>query len=156
VLVDGKALDSVGRTPLSLRDRRVFAGLEPKDVKRVRVKAGGKTALLERSGDSEWKLVEPTKGAARAPKVEDLLYTLRSLKWEEIAADKVDVPARWGFDAPTFEVTLFKGDGGEIGMLVLGKRDGERYFARTAGSPVFAIPARAVGELPKVPDDFRG
>jgi hypothetical protein len=156
VLVDGKALDSVGRTALQLQDRRVFAALETKDVKRVRVKAAGQTAVLERSGDREWKLVEPTKGAARSAKVEDILYTLRSLKWEEIAAEKVEEPARWGFDAPTFEVTLLKDNGGEIGTLVLGKRDGERYFARTASSPVYTIPARAVGELPKVPDDFKG
>jgi len=156
VLVDGKALESLGRTASSLRDRRVFAGLEPKDVARVRVKAGGQSALLERSGDTEWKLVEPTKGTARSPKVEDILYTLRSLKWDEIAADKADTPARWGFDAPTFEVTLLKRDGGEIGTLVLGKREGERYFARTAASPVYAISARAVGDLPKVPDDFKG
>ena len=156
VLVDGKAIESVGRTALTLRDRRVFAGLEPKDVKRVRVKAGGQSAVLERSGDTEWKLVEPSKGAARSPKVEDLLYTLRSLKWDEIAADKADAPARWGLDAPTFEVTLLKGDGGTIGTLVLGKREGDRYFARAGDSPVYAIPARAVGEVPKVPDDFKG
>ncbi len=156
VLVEGKAIEGLGRTALDLRDRRLFAGLEPKDVKRVRVKAGGQAAVLERSGDTDWKLVEPTKGAARATKVEDILYTLRSLKWEEIVAAKPDAPARWGFDAPTFEVTLLKADGGEIGTLVLGKREGDRYFVRTATSPVYAIPARALGELPKVPDDFKG
>lgn len=156
VLVDGTALESLGRTALQLRDRRIFTTLEPKDIKRVRVKAGGQTALLERSGDSEWKLVEPTKGAARSTKVEDLLYMLRGLKWEEIAADRADAPARWGFDAPTFEVTLLKGDGGELGTLVLGKREGERYFGRTATSPIYAIPARGVGELPKIPDDLKG
>jgi hypothetical protein len=43
-----------------------------------------------------------------------------------------------------------------MGTLVVGKRDGERYFARTAGGPVYAIAARALGELPKVPDDFKG
>jgi hypothetical protein len=156
VLVDGKAIDSLGRTALELRDRRVFIGLEPKDVKRVRVKAGGQTAVLERSGDREWKVVEPAKGAARSTKVEDLLYMLRGLKWDEIAAEKADPPAPWGFDAPTFEVTLLKADGGELGTLVLGKREGERYFARTADSPVYTIAARSVGALPKVPDDFKG
>jgi hypothetical protein len=156
VLVDGKAIENVGRTPLQLRDRRVFAGLEPKDVKRLRVKAGGQIAVLERSGDTEWKLVEPTKGAAKSSKVEDLLYTLRGLKWDDIAADKPETPARWGLDAPAFEVTLLKADGGELGTLVVGKRDGERYFARTAGGHVYTIAAGALGELPKVPDDFKG
>ena len=156
VLVDGKALESFSKTALDLRDRRMFIGLEPKDVKRVRVKAGGQTVVAERSGDTEWKLVEPAKGAAKSTKVEDILYMLRGLKWDEIAADKADAPARWGFDAPTLEVTLLKADGGELGTLVLGKREGERYFARTASSPVYTIAARSVGELPKVPDDFKG
>jgi hypothetical protein len=156
VLVDGKALANVGRTALELRDRRVFADLQPKDVKRVRVKANGQTAVLERSGESEWKLVEPTKGAARSTKVEDVLYTLRALKWDEIVAAKGETPGRWGLDAPTLEVTLFKADGGEIGTLVLGKREGERYFARTASSPVYAVSARQMGDVPKVPDDFKG
>jgi len=156
VLVDGKALDNLGRTALQLRDHRLFAGLELKDVKRVRLRAGGQTAVVERSGDTEWKLVEPARGPARSTKVDDLLYVLRGLKWDEIAADKPDTPARWGFDAPTFEVTLFKGDGGEIGTLVLGKRDGARYFARTASSPVYTVSAGAVGELPRIPDDVKG
>jgi hypothetical protein len=156
VLVDGKAIENVARTPLQLRDRRLFAALEPRDVKRVRVKAGGQHVVLERSGDSEWKLVEPTEGAARSSKVQDLLYTLRGLKWNEIAAASPESPARWGLDAPAFEVTLFKGDGGEVGTLVLGKREGERYFARTGASPVYTIEARALGDLPKVPDDFKG
>ena len=156
VLVDGKALGSLARTALDLRDRRVFADLQPRDVKRVRVKTGGQTAVLERSGDTEWKLVEPTKGAAKSAKVEDILYTLRALKWDEIMAPKADAPARWGLDAPTFEVTLFKADGAELGTLVLGKREGERYFARTGTSPVYAVSARTLGELPKVPDDFKG
>ncbi|MBM3220016.1 MAG: DUF4340 domain-containing protein [Candidatus Rokubacteria bacterium] len=156
VLVDDKALQGLGRTALELRDRRVFAGLEPRDVKRVRVKAGGQTVVAERSGDADWKLVEPAKGAARSTKIDDLLYMLRGLRWDEIAADKADTPARWGFDAPAFEVTMLRADGSELGTLVLGKREGERYYARTASSPVYSIQAGAVGQLPKIPDDLKG
>jgi Domain of unknown function (DUF4340) len=134
----------------------MFADLQPRDVKRVRVKASGKTAVLERSGDSDWKLVEPTKGAAKSTKVEDILYTLRALKWGEIVAAKGESPERFGLDAPAFEVTLYKRDGAEIGTLVLGKRDGEKWFARTGSSPVYTIPARQLGEVPKIPEDFKG
>ena len=155
-LVDGKALETLGRTALDLRDRRLFTDLQPRDVKRVRVKAGGQTAVLERTGDTDWKLVEPTKGAAKSAKVEDILYMLRALKWDEIVAPKADTPAKWGLDAPGLEITLFKADGKELGTVVLGKREGERYFARTGDSPVYAIPARQLGDLPKVPDDFKG
>ncbi len=155
-LVDGKALENLGRTALDLRERRLFADLQPRDVKRLRVKAGGQTVVLERSGDTDWKLVEPTKGAAKSTKVEDVLYMLRALKWDEIVAPKADTPAKWGLDAPGLEITLFKADGKEWGTMVIGKREGERYFARTGDSPVYAISARQLGDLPKVPDDFKG
>jgi hypothetical protein len=156
VLVDGAALNQLGRTALELRDRRVFAGLEPRDVKRVRFKAGGQTVVAERSGDTEWRLVEPTKGPAKSSKIDDVLYMLRGLKWDEIAADKPDAPARWGLDAPALEVTMFKADGAELGTLVLGAREGARQYARTATSPVYAIAATAIGALPKIPDDIKG
>ena len=51
---------------------------------------------------------------------------------------------------------MLKADGAELGTLVLGKREGERYYARTATSPVYTIQARGVGELPKIPDDLKG
>ena len=156
VMVDATSLASVTRTALDLRDRRMFADLQPRDVKKVRLKAGGQTAVLERTGDTEWKLVEPAKGAAKSTKVEDFLYMLRGMKWEEIVAPAADAPARWGFEAPALELTLFKADGGELGTLVLGKREGERFFARRAQGPVYAIPARQRGDVPKVPDDFKG
>src|SRR5881397_1261532 len=57
VLVDGKVLEELGRSVDDLRDRVLLPGLEPKDIKRMRVRAGGQTVVVERSGD-DWKLVE--------------------------------------------------------------------------------------------------
>jgi uncharacterized protein DUF4340 len=68
-LVDAKALADLGRSAMDLRDRRIVAGLEPRDVKKVRIKAGGQTMVLERSGETEWRVVEPAKGAANTQKV---------------------------------------------------------------------------------------
>ena len=97
----------------------------------MRVRAGGQTVVLERKGDTEWRMVEPTKGAAKAAKVDDLLYTLRGLRWKEIVAADGQEPARYGLDAPTLEVALFKGDGGEIATVQVGKRDGANAYVRT-------------------------
>ena len=157
VLVDAKALGDLGKSATDLRDRRLLGGLEPKDVKRVRVRAGGQTVVLERSGDTEWRMLEPAKGAAKGGKVDDLLYTLRGLRWTEIAAPNSQDPARFGLDAPTLEVALFKGDGGEIATVLVGKRDGATAYVRTAAQPaIYKIETRTLGETPKVPDDFRG
>jgi len=157
VLVEGKTLGDLARSVNDLRDRRLLGALEPRDIKRVRVQAGGQTVVLERKGDTEWRMLEPTKGGASGQKVDDLLYTLRALRWKEIVAPQGAEPARWGLDAPTLEVALFRGDGGEIATVQVGKREGDLAYIRTKAEPaVYSVEDRALGPAPKVPDDFKG
>jgi hypothetical protein len=157
VLVDGKALDDLSRSATELRDRRLLGDLTPRDVKRVRVRAGGQTAVLERKGEDDWRLMEPTKGAANATKVTDLLYTLRALRWKDVVAPEGQDAARWGVDAPTLEIALFRGDGGEIATVVVGKREGDLAYVRTKAQPaIYSVESRVLGPAPKVPDDFKG
>jgi hypothetical protein len=157
VLVDGKALDELARSATELRDRRLLGDLVPRDVKRVRVRAGGQTAVLERKGEDDWRMVEPAKGGANGAKVNDLLYALRGLRWKEIVAPAGQDAARFGVDAPTLEVALFKGDGGEIATVIVGKREGELAYVRTKAQPaIYSVESRLLGPAPKVPDDFKG
>jgi hypothetical protein len=157
VLVDGRALEDLSRSLDDLRDRILLPGLEPKDIKRMRVRAGGQTIVVERSGESDWKLVEGGRGAAKAATVDNLLFALRALKWKEIAAPTGEEPAKYGLDAPTLEVALLKADGGELAVVLVGKRDGERAWVKLgAGPAIYAVDARQLGEPPKVPDDFKG
>ena len=157
VLVDGKALDELSRSADELRDRTLISGLEPRDIKRMRVRAGGQTVVVERSGDADWKLVEGGKGAAKAATVDNLLYALRALKWKTIAAPTGEEPAKYGLDAPTLEVTLVKADGGEAAALLVGKREGDQAWVKLKSSPaIYAVDVKQLGESPKVPDDFKG
>jgi hypothetical protein len=113
--------------------------------------------VLERKSDTEWRMLEPTKGGASGSKVDDLLYTLRALRWKEIVAADGKDPARFGLDAPTLEIALFRGDGGEIVTLLVGKREGDVAYVRTKSQPaVYSVDGRALGPPPKVPDDFKG
>ena len=157
VLVDGKAVDDLGRSADDLRDHTLFSGLEPKDIKRLRVKSGAQTAVLERSGDSDWKLLEPTKAAAKSARVEDVIYGVRALRWKQIVAPNGEDAVKYGLDAPTMEVVLLKSDGGELARLIVGKREADRAYVRTgAGPTIYAVDAGALGPAPKVPDDLKG
>ena len=157
VLVDAKVLEDLSRSATELRDRRLLGDLVPRDVKRVRVSAGGQTAVLERKGEDDWRMLEPAKGGANASKVNDLLYGLRGLRWREIVAPAGQDAARFGVDAPTLEVALFKGDGGEIATIIVGKREGELAYVRTKAQPaIYSVESRVLGPAPKVPDDFKG
>jgi hypothetical protein len=157
VLVDGKALDELARSPDDLRDRTLLSGLEPRDIKRMRVRAGGQSIVVVRSGENDWKLVEGGKGAAKAATVDNLLYALRALKWKTIAAPTGDEPAKYGLDAPTLEVTLLKADGSEAGVLLVGKREGEQAWVKLKSAPaIYTVDVKQLGDAPKVPDDFKG
>ena len=157
VLVEAKALEEVGRPLLELRDRVLLSGLEPKDVKRLRVRAGGQTVVVERSGDGDWKLVEGGKGTAKTSTVDNLLFTLRALKWKDVAAPKGEEPAKYGIDAPTLEATLLKADGAEIATVLVGRRDDGRAWVKLKAAPaIYEVDAKLLGEPPKIPDDFKG
>ena len=157
VLVEAKALEEIGRPLLELRDRVLLSGLEPKDVKRLRVRAGGQTVVVERSGDGDWKLVEGGKGTAKTSTVDNLLFTLRALKWKDVAAPKGEEPAKYGIDAPTLEATLLKADGAEIATVLVGRRDDGRAWVKLKAAPViYEVDAKLLGEPPKIPDDFKG
>ncbi|HEY7517519.1 MAG TPA: DUF4340 domain-containing protein [Methylomirabilota bacterium] len=157
VLVEAKALDDLARSVTDLREHALFSGVEPKDVKRLRVRAGGQTAVLERSGETDWKLVEPTRGAAKGARVEDVLFSVRALRWKDIVSPGGDDAAKFGLDTPTMEVVLLKSDGTELAKLTVGKRDGDRAYVRTGTGPtIYAVDARTLGTEPKIPDDFQG
>jgi hypothetical protein len=156
-LVDGKALGEVGRSVVDLRDHTVLSGLEPKDVKRVQVTVGSQRLVLERSGDSDWRVIEPAKAAARSGKVDDLLYTLRGLKWKDLVAPGGEEPAKYGLDTPSLQVALFRADGTEIGAVLFGKQDADRLYLKTRHAPaIYAADPKQVDGLPKSVDDLKG
>jgi hypothetical protein len=157
VLVEGTAVNDLSRSLTDLRDRTLVSGFEPKDVKRIRFSFPDQVTVVERTGDAEWRVIEPAKGNAKSGKIEDLLYTLRGGRWREIVAPAGQDAAKYGLDKPSLEATFLKGDGSEIATLALGRREGDRVFARTkAGPAIYALDAKALGDLPKTPDDLKG
>jgi hypothetical protein len=156
VLVEGSAVKEIGRSLSELRDRTLVSGLDPKDVKRLAVKSGDKTVLLERRGDTEWRFLEGGPGAANSGKVDDLLFGLRGLKWKDVLAPQGEDLARYGLEAPAAEITLYRADGTAIITVLVGKLEGDlRYVKSQAGPHVYAVDARQL-DVPKIPDDFRG
>lgn len=155
VLVDGSVLTEVGRSLAELRDRTLIAGLDPKDVKRIQIRHGEATVLLERTADTQWRFLEGAKGAAKGGKVDDLLYALRGLKWQEIVAARAEDPDRFGLAAGVAEVKLYRADGTMVETVLIGKPDGDRLYVKTGSTPaVYAVDSKQLS-LPKIPDDLK-
>ena len=157
VLVDGKALDELGRSATQLRDRTLLSGLEPKDIKRLQVTVAGQPVVLERAGEGGWRVIEPAKGTAKSSKIEDLLYTLRGLKWKDLVASTGQDAAQYGLDKPSLEMRLFRADGTELAGVLIGKSDAERVYVKTRNAPaIYAVDPKQFGPLPKSVDELKG
>ena len=92
MLVEAKAIEDLSRTATDLRDRSIFPAFEPAEVKRARITGGGKVLVVDRSGENEWKVVEPSRGPAKEVKVDDMLLTLKSLRWKDIVSRRATMP----------------------------------------------------------------
>ncbi|MDP2702036.1 MAG: DUF4340 domain-containing protein, partial [Candidatus Rokubacteria bacterium] len=156
-MVEAKDIRDFSKTATDLRDKSVVASFDMKEVKRVRLTVGDKRLLLERRGEDEWRVLEPSKGPAKEIKVTGLLLTLRALKWKEIvAADGADA-ARFGLDKPEVEIAVLKADGKEIAGLAIGRTDPKLSYVRSKSSPViYAVDPKLLEDIRKAPSDIPG
>lgn len=157
MLVEAKALAEIGRAPGDLRDKTLMPAFEPNDVKRARLIAAGSTVTVERKGEGDWQMVEPKRGATKERKVAELLFGLKALRWKEIASPKGGDAPRFGLDKPELEVMLFKGDGGEVGTLLVGKTEGPLTYVKLKSAPaVYTIENKQIEEIRKAPSEIPG
>jgi uncharacterized protein DUF4340 len=153
VLVEGKALSELTPGVAELRDRTVFPAFDLGDVKRARVTGGDKPLVVEKSGETEWKQVEPARGATKDGRVANVLLALKALKWKEIASKGGD-DAKFGLDKPELEVTVWKGDGSELGTLLVGRADGAVTYVKLKAEPgIFAVSSKDLEDLRKARAD---
>ncbi len=154
VLVAGKALAELTPSVAQLRDRTVFPTFDLGDVKRARVSGGDKPLIVEKSGETDWKQVEPARGATKDGRVANVLLALKSLKWKEIASKGGD-DAKFGLDRPELEVSVFKADGTEVGTLLVGKTDGPVTYVKVKAEPgIFAVSSKDLEDLRKARTDI--
>lgn len=155
VLVSGKALTELAPDIAQLRDRTVFPTFDLGDVKRARIAAGGdKPLVVEKSGETDWKQVEPARAGTKEGRVANVLLALKSLKWKEIASKGGD-DAKFGLDKPELELTVFKPDGAEVGTLLVGKSDGAVTYVKVKAEPgIFAVSSKDLEDLRKARTDI--
>ena len=150
MLVEGKALADLAPGVAELRDRSLFPAFDLGDIKRARVAAGDKPLVVEKSGETDWKMVEPSRGNTKEGRVASLLLGLKTLKWKEITAKGPDDAAKWGLDKPEMEVTLFKDGGTELATLVVGRTDGAVTYVKLKADPgIFAVSSKDLDDLRK-------
>ena len=80
--VDASVLDALAVDPEKLRDHRLFPGLAPEDVERLRIASPGESTLVFARGaaDGTWSLDQPVTLPARSDAVENFARNILELR----------------------------------------------------------------------------
>ena len=121
----------------NLRDRNVFH-VDSSDVRSFDLKnaAGEIAASKEKAG---WSFSKPAVGEADADAVNSILAAVSTAKLVSIESENADNLGKYGLASPAITFTAVEGAGKNATLLV-GKKDGDEYFARDASRPtIFRI-----------------
>lgn len=154
VTLDAGLFTDLSKSPLDLRDRNLFR-FDATQVQTVHLRRSGRSFTLTREGEG-WKLTAPIQADAQPGKVSELLASLRGLRYVELIQTNGDDLNRYGLKAPQAEVELDMQDGSRLPVLLIGKAEKDRLYAKLAADPaVYAIDAQFLAGLPRGPDALK-
>lgn len=135
--------------PLKYRDRTLAKFV---DADRAVLERGDRKAVFAKVAGT-WKLVEPVQADAEQADLDELVNALAKLRADELEADRPADLKPFGLEKPEATWKLFTGDK-EVLSLLVGRKDGDRAFAKLAAGDLVALldPAltnRVLGEYRK-------
>ncbi|HUO34211.1 MAG TPA: DUF4340 domain-containing protein [Candidatus Acidoferrum sp.] len=137
----GKKVDLLPQTMLvsadksleDLRNRDVLR-IESEDVASFDLKnATGE--ISAKKGDKGWMLTKPEEKPADAENVSSLLAEVSTSKMQSIVSEKPENLGKYGLTSPSITFVT-KDDKGNEQSLLIGKKDGDTYFARDLSRPM--------------------
>jgi hypothetical protein len=113
---------------------KTFAEFDREQVKKIELIRPDSTVVCELDTSRAWNVLRPLGKALDREQGDALLTTLNSLKAQAFVAEAVESPAKYGFDRPALTARL-SGKGGPLLTLTLGKKTGDRLYARVDRRP---------------------
>jgi hypothetical protein len=144
---------SAGKSLDDMRDRAVLH-LATEDIDSIDLKnSSGDITLLK--ADDQWKIEKPEALGAGHDAVDSLLEAVNNAKIVSVASETSDSLAKYGLASPGITFTAANAKGPKA-TLIVGKKDGNAYFARDDSRPtIFRIDADLEGKLAQRSDDLR-
>ena len=139
LLVPDTVFTEVTRQVNDLRDRAVLH-LDSWSLTELDFHTAKAKFQLEKKGDA-WEITEPRNARADADEATSLGSALSSARFSDVAEEQASpaTGARYGLSSPTLALHARNDQGAEASLLV-GKNDGNKYFARDAArSMVFRV-----------------
>jgi hypothetical protein len=116
---------------------------------------GPSRELAAAKQNNEWKLSKPNSAPADSDAVDSLLSTVANAKLTAVASEKPDALGKYGLAPPAVTFTTID-DKGRKSTLLLGKKEGDQYFARDTSRPmIFRVSEDVYKQLGKSYSDLR-
>lgn len=143
-LADKETLD---RTLTALRHKAIFS-LKPEKVTEMRIIKNQDRLTFQKIEPSVWTSGDKSQTKLRADRIDTLLRQVAEAKALEFVAEKADDLKKYGLaPSPTFRLTLMSGKQEET--LLVGGKQGERYYAQISGTdPVILVDKSLVEKFP--------
>lgn len=144
---------SLEKNLFDLRNKKVTT-LASADIQQIDVSSKKGSYRLLKNTDGIWDLMLPPPVRAEHFTVEGLVDELGSASMKSVVEESKKDLGRFGFSNPTLTIHLSGTSGGQT--LVLGKKDGEDYYAmNTAVGPVFTLGSDFLTQFQKKTSDLR-
>ena len=115
-----------------LRDRSVLH-IESNDIRSFDLKNSSGEVVAAKS-NSDWNILKPAATSADSDSVNALLGGISAAKLVSIESETADNLPKYGLANPAVTLTA-TGAKGQSATLLVGKKDGDEYFARDASRP---------------------
>jgi hypothetical protein len=140
------------RTPFNLRDKKILK-FDREKADSLSLVRGADTMELSRSG-SDWRVVKPVPSRSDYSAVEGFITRLSNSNMSELLDETGKDLATYGLDKPAMTVTI--GAGSAKTVLVVGKTENDKTYARDASRPlIFTVDATLKEDFTKSFDDYR-
>ena len=155
-ILSGSVLGGVEKSADDLRDHSILHPSSGQVSGFALKNASGELAgSKENKENGLWKLTRPESAAADGDAVEALLGAVTTAKSTAIVSEKPDDLAKYGLTSPVISFTETD-DKGHNSALLVGKKQGNEYFAREASRPlVFRINEDTYKKLSENFNDLR-
>jgi hypothetical protein len=152
-LLPESILTSSTKSVDDLRDRAVLH-ITSGQVASFTLKASS-GELAAAKENNEWKLSKPRSAPADSDVVDSLLSTVANARMSAVASEKPDALGKFGLAPPAVIFTTID-DKGKKSTLLVGKKEGNEYFARDPSRPmIFRVSDDVHKQLAKSYSDLR-
>jgi Domain of unknown function (DUF4340) len=135
-LLPESLLISSAKSLPDLRDRGVLHIAGDKVVSFDLKNSSGQ--LSAKKEKDQWEFTKPAGTRGDAGNVSALLTSLGSARWTNVASESPDNLAKYGLASPALTFAAVD-DKGKSATLIVGKKEGDQYFARDTSAPMIFL-----------------